>query len=117
MYKGIWPFRVWCKIRGYHKWLNRDYVDDMRQCRLCWYQDRNKSSVPGRFYGHTGTFHSSEVIDIVQAESDGTVMEVWFRCQPLPFRTSLRKTPEFKGQPIGSQAPCRIVGVQVIDNP
>lgn len=40
-----------------------------------------------RFYGDGGTIHSSGTIDVVLGD-DGTVTQVWFRCQNLPFRVS-----------------------------
>lgn len=37
-----------------------------------------------RYYGDGGTIHSNQYLDIETFH--GTVVAVWFRCQPLPFR-------------------------------
>ena len=38
---------------------------------------------PGRYYGDGGTIHHSGWLDVETFR--GTVVAVWFRCQPLPF--------------------------------
>jgi len=38
-----------------------------------------------RFYGDGNTIHHTTALD-VETDSDGVVVAVWFRCQPLPFR-------------------------------
>lgn len=47
---------------------------------------------PSRFYGDGGTIHDSGTIDVVQ-NAKGDVVQVWFRCQNLPFRVSRRESP------------------------
>jgi len=49
-----------------------------------------------REYGHDQTIHGSNHVD-VETDENGTVIAVWFRCQPLPFRQS-KKTGEFGKQ-------------------
>ncbi len=41
-----------------------------------------------RTYGHDGTIHDSEHVD-VEVDSGGKVVAVWFRCMALPFRQSV----------------------------
>jgi hypothetical protein len=45
-----------------------------------------KVKVPAgtRYYGSDMTIHSGGEVD-VEVDSDGKVVAVWFRCQPLPF--------------------------------
>ena len=44
---------------------------------------RQRLARPGRFYGGKGTIHNSGWLDVETFR--GTVVAVWFRCQPLPF--------------------------------
>ena len=37
-----------------------------------------------RVYGFNQTIHKTNYLDI-HTDSNGNVIEVWFRCQPLPF--------------------------------
>jgi hypothetical protein len=37
-----------------------------------------------RYYGGDGTIHRNGEVN-VETDSNGTVVAVWFRCQPLPF--------------------------------
>ncbi len=39
-------------------------------------------------YGHDGTIHDSEHID-VEVDNTGRVVAVWFRCMALPFTQSV----------------------------
>ena len=43
-----------------------------------------KMSFETRTYGHDGTVHRNESLD-VEVDENGVVVAVWFRCQPLPF--------------------------------
>jgi hypothetical protein len=54
------------------------------QGRQWWLKQRLAG--PGRYYGDGGTIHHTGKLDIEIFE--GQVVAVWFRCQPLPFRTS-----------------------------
>lgn len=38
-----------------------------------------------RVYGHNKTLHGTTHID-VETDKKGNVIQVWFRCQPLPFK-------------------------------
>jgi hypothetical protein len=40
-----------------------------------------------RTYGGTGTIHRTKYLDI-EVDTNGNVVAVWFRCQPLPFKQS-----------------------------
>lgn len=63
-----------------------------------------------RVYGHRATIHSSEQLDIC-LNTAGDVVQVWFRCQQLPFSvSSIRRDDE--GNPILP----RLVAVEVIDD-
>ena len=49
-------------------------------------RDRPAMNDPAlRTYGGRGTIHGSAMLDVVTGD-DGRICEVWFRCQPLPFR-------------------------------
>jgi hypothetical protein len=37
-----------------------------------------------RYYGGDSTIHRNSEVN-VETDKDGTVVAVWFRCQPLPF--------------------------------
>lgn len=63
-----------------------------------------------RVYGHSGTIHATEDLDIVMNER-GEVTAVWFRCQELPFNVSRRAGERARAQ---AQLP-RLVAVEVID--
>ena len=45
---------------------------------------KQKLASPSRYYGDGGTIHSTTILDVETHR--GTVVAVWFRCQPLPFR-------------------------------
>lgn len=38
-----------------------------------------------RWYGDGGTYHNTSQLD-VEVDSEGNVVAVWFRCQPLAFK-------------------------------
>lgn len=40
-----------------------------------------------RYYGSDMTIHQTPGLD-VETDADGSVVAVWFRCQPLPFKQS-----------------------------
>lgn len=40
-------------------------------------------------YGHDGTIHDSEHVD-VEVDNTGKVVAVWFRCMALPFKQSVQ---------------------------
>lgn len=46
---------------------------------------RDKSLDDNRFYGGTGTIHSTGYVD-VEVDKNGDVVSVWFRCSMLPFK-------------------------------
>jgi len=55
-----------------------------------------------RTYGHDGTIHDSEHVD-VEVDSGGKVVAVWFRCMALPFRQSVAddfRADQMRGHPI-----------------
>lgn len=59
---------------AYGWWATRD-----------WRRRQNEFKRTGtRYYGNGGTIHRSGHLDIETFH--GTVVAVWFRCQPLPFR-------------------------------
>jgi hypothetical protein len=47
---------------------------------------RQRLARPGRYYGGEGTIHHTGYLDVETFH--GTVVAVWFRCQPLPFEQS-----------------------------
>lgn len=55
--------------------------------RLIWrrhWRKKQDAAKPSRYYGDGGTIHGNTDLDV--ETSDGKVVVVWFRCQPLPFR-------------------------------
>jgi hypothetical protein len=51
------------------------------------WQQKQELASPARYYGNGGTIHHSGTIDI-DVDTNGNVVEVWFRCLTLPFRVS-----------------------------
>ena len=49
------------------------------------WQAKQHAAKPARFYGDGGTIHRTGFVD-VETDAMGTVVAVWFRCQPLPFK-------------------------------
>jgi hypothetical protein len=66
-----------------------------------------------RYYGDGGTIHGTNHLDVC-LNGEGQVVEVWFRCQLLPFRVSTHTHAD--GFELG-QPPISITGVEVIDLP
>ncbi len=63
-----------------------------------------------RYYGDGGTIHGTNHLDICTDE-DGNVMQVWFRCQLLPFQVH-RSTDRERINP----EEIIITGMEVIDH-
>jgi hypothetical protein len=82
-----------------------------RQWRL-----KQRVAAPGRYYGDGGTIHSTGYVD-VGVDSNGQVVSVWFRCQPLPFRqTDCGKGRADEMRRMYSEAPMPdITGVELVD--
>lgn len=77
---------------------------------------RQKLAWPGRYYGSTGTIHYRGWVDV---ETVGDrVVAVWFRCQPLPFKSrevdGVRASEMFR---MYRERPMPdIVGIEVLDH-
>lgn len=67
-----------------------------------------------RVYGHSGTIHSSEQLDI-EVNANGTVIAVWFRCQQLPFKQSYANGSRAANAKVPNPRLPRLVAVEVID--
>lgn len=67
-----------------------------------------------RVYGHSGTIHSSEQLDI-EVNANGTVVAVWFRCQQLPFEQSYANGSRAANAKVPNPRLPRLVAVEVID--
>lgn len=66
-----------------------------------------------RTYGHSGTIHRTEVLN-VETDKSGNVVAVWFRCQALPFDQTTVDGQRAKSM-AGMTVP-RLVAVEVIDS-
>lgn len=69
----------------YNKWLYNIYR---------WWYDRNLKRIQSvfnksntRYYGDGGTIHNTKHLDV--EVHNGKVVSVWFRCQTLPFKTTI----------------------------
>lgn len=93
-----------------NRWLAGDmvelelHVDELRPIVLTQEPVWLDMSVPGeprtRFYGGTGTIHRTGHVDVEVDETNGDVVAVWFRCQPLPFketRVASHRANEMRG--------------------
>lgn len=68
-----------------------------------------------RVYGHRGTIHNTERVD-VEVNAAGECVAVWFRCQQLPFKQSFADGKRASDMNHGSQVGLpRLVAVEVID--
>jgi hypothetical protein len=63
-----------------------------------------------RYYGDGGTIHGTTHLDVCTDE-DGNVLQVWFRCQLLPFKVH-RSTDRTRENPLD----IKITGVEVADH-
>jgi len=63
---------------------------------------------PGRYYGDGGTIHGTNHVDVC-LDRNGYVVQVWFRCQMLPFSVGYDTDREYHNPEI------RLTGVEVID--
>lgn len=63
---------------------------------------------PGRYYGDGGTIHGTNHVDVCVDEL-GHVVQVWFRCQMLPFRASYNSGREYH------QPKALLTGVEIRD--
>lgn len=71
------PYRFWHRLADAAReyWNSRDWR--RRQAAF--------THTGTRYYGDGGTIHHSTHVD-VETDAAGTVVAVWFRCQPLPFK-------------------------------
>lgn len=67
-----------------------------------------------RVYGHGGTIHDTEKLD-VEVNANGTVVAVWFRCQQLPFEQSFAQQSRAANVKVPNVKLPRLVAVEVID--
>lgn len=110
------PYRWYHAIADsiYGWWSTRD-----------WRRRQNEFKRTGtRYYGDGGTIHSTGHLDIETFH--GTVVAVWFRCQPLPFEQhevdgpraidmeSMYGNPK-EGKPAGALERIELHGVEVRD--
>jgi hypothetical protein len=82
-----------------------------RRKRRVWNRKQTLAHDSGaRYYGDGGTIHASGQLDICMTP-DGTVTQVWFRCQMLPFAVSVSADRE----PVACESLPVITGVEVRD--
>lgn len=79
------------------------------------FQRKQALAKPGRYYGDGGTIHSTGVVN-VEVDTNGRVVSVWFRCQPLPFDTTV-VTPSRAAEQrrMYEKDVGRISGVEIVD--
>jgi len=65
-------------------------------------------------YGHTGTIHGTEKLDI-QLDRKGNVVAVWFRCMLLPFRVSEHRKTQAEGKELLATDLRGILAVEIDD--
>jgi hypothetical protein len=68
-----------------------------------------------RYYGDGGTIHHSIGVD-VEISKSGEVVSVWFRCQPLPFQSTVVddiRVDEMRKMYVGLN--CELHGVEIKD--
>lgn len=85
-----WDTRRHGRVLGHtnngERWL-RQHQDGFSRRVSYPYRDGERDAekaTPGRFYGGGNTIHRTTYLH-VETSRDGTVVAVWFRCQPLPF--------------------------------
>ena len=78
---------------------------------------KQKLAAPARYYGNGGTIHASTDLDV--ETHHGTVVAVWFRCQPLPFRqheVDAQRATDMERMSHDTAMP-KLTGVEVLDPP
>lgn len=81
------------------------------------WRQKQELAKPCRYYGHGGTIHDSQFLD-VETDDAGTVVAVWFRCQMLPFlqtSVSASRAAEMRGAYDDTSSVPQLTGVEVLD--
>lgn len=81
----------------------------LRKRRRVWHKKQALAN-PGRYYGDIGTIHNTTELDVC-LNKQGDVVQVWFRCQALPFNVSASRDRE----PIPDNELPLLTGVEVRD--
>jgi hypothetical protein len=88
--------------------------------RIVWRRKQAAAKLTGsRYYGGTGTIHSTTHVDI-EVGPGGTVVSCWYRCQMLPFQVtsvSAARALEMRSAYASPDNAGKITGVEVQDLP
>lgn len=80
-----------------------------------WFE-KQRLAAPSRYYGDGGTVHQST--ELAVETHHGTVVAVWFRCQPLPFlqhEVDAERATEMERLAFDHTSLPRLTGVEVLD--
>ena len=80
------------------------------------FQRKQELARPGRYYGDGGTIHSTGLVN-VEVDANGRVVSVWFRCQPLPFDSTVVSASRAREQRrMYKNNVGRLSGVEIVDS-